>query len=445
MRFRAAAVAVLVVGAFARTLHAGNLDGYYMGSQAALQAGAVTADATGGAAVWYNPSGLSEIEGLRLDASANAFRLSLGAVPDLETTDGDTSVTRLRTVNLATVPSSLTLTRRFGDVGVGIGVFVPAMDSTNLRSRIRGTLADEGASELGVDSQTMRSDYYVGPGFGWRVSPALNLGASLLVLYRSELSTSLVEASVAFDDGSPVLALVEHQTDDWQQIGVQGVLGLKLHPGRHWASGITLRLPVVRLYQMRQTVSVYQHVLAGDVEKSSDFDQLDGFETLVMAPARVHLGLSRRLQLWHFALEANYQFPLSNDELRQDMVPVANVRAGVRRELSRSFRLGGGLYTDRSPIDARAFAERALDYYGVTFGGELATPYETVQKRSQTFPEPRPLVFATAVALSYAVGLGDIVRADVSIDDANALEVHEAPTRAVAHEIVLHVSSTLGE
>ena len=86
MQSRTARLAFLAASALPAASFGANLDGYYMDSNAALQAGAISADATGGGAVWYNPAGLATISGLRLDASATALRLSLGGVPSLDAT-----------------------------------------------------------------------------------------------------------------------------------------------------------------------------------------------------------------------------------------------------------------------------------------------------------------------------------------------------------------------
>src|SRR5687768_5653089 len=107
MRVRRAGLALLTATALTRASVAGNLDNYYMSSEAALLGGAITADAKGGGALWYNPAGLSQVEGLRLDVTVNAFRLSTGAMADVETPDPSAKTT-LQTVNLRSVPASIT-------------------------------------------------------------------------------------------------------------------------------------------------------------------------------------------------------------------------------------------------------------------------------------------------------------------------------------------------
>jgi hypothetical protein len=447
MRVRVAGAVLVAVSSASGGALAGNLDSYYMSGEAALQAGAITADTRDGAAAWYNPAGLGEIAGLRLDVGANAFRLSFGGVPDLDATGKDPEVTRLRSINFISVPVSMTLTYRFGEVGVGFGLFVPNDDSAYLRTQLREK-AETGdhSIELGLDSRSTLTDYFVGPSFGLKISPELSFGASLFVNYRTELGVSMVEGNVVDGEGDVDAAFMNHETGDWQQIGAQAVFGIQLHPDRRWAAGITLRTPVLRLYQVRQKVSSLLVTQNGErPEATNRFEDEAGLDAEIISPSRVHLGLSRRFTRWHVALEANYQFPFEDKEDEIDLHAVANARAGGRYQWSRTLRVGGGLYTDRTPTEAKNFTDNGLNYYGITLAGELSTPYETIKKGDETFARPRGLVFATGVALSYAAGFGRVVRADVVTSESAPIDVQEVPTHAVDHELILHVTSSLGE
>jgi hypothetical protein len=447
MRVRVIGVALLAASSASGVALAGNLDSYYMSGEAALQAGAITADTRDGGAMWYNPAGLGDIAGLRLDVGANAFRLSFGGVPDLDAAGEDPEVTHLRTINFISIPASMTLTHRFGDVGVGFGLFVPTTDSSTIRTEIEERSASgDHTIELGLDAHSTITDYFVGPSFGFKISPEVSVGASLFVNYRTDLGVSTVEGSVTDRNGDVDAAFVAHETDDWQQIGAQAVFGIKLHPGRRWAAGIALRTPVLRLYQVRQRISALLRAEEGERPAPTNrFGDVAGFDAELISPSRVQLGLSRDFAPWHVALEANYQFPFEDGENQIELHAVANARAGLRYQWSRTFRVGGGLYTDRSPTVAKSFTENGLDYYGITIAGELSTPYGTIKKGHETFARPRGLVFATGLALSYAAGFGRVVRADVVTSESAAIGIEEVPTRAVDHELILHITSSLGE
>jgi hypothetical protein len=79
---------------------AGNLDAFYLSGDAALQGGAITATARGGGATYYNPAGLAELPGLRLDVSVNAVAVRLGGHPDVDATVPGTKIERLTTLDL---------------------------------------------------------------------------------------------------------------------------------------------------------------------------------------------------------------------------------------------------------------------------------------------------------------------------------------------------------
>ena len=448
MRARVVSASLFAASSVAPAALGGNQDSYYMSGQAALQAGAVTADARGGGAIWYNPAGLAEIRGLRLDVGANAFRFDFGGAPDLDPVDAkDAEITRLRSINFGSVPAAMTLTHRFGDVGVGFGLFVPTDDTMYLRSQVTETTQSQRrAAELGLDAHSTLSDYYLGPALGLRLGPQLRVGASLFVNYKTSLAGSVVEGNIADREGALDVAFVDHDTDDWQQFGARAVFGVQLHPDRHFSCGIAVRTPVLRLYQVRQRVKV--RLVAEHEERpvaNNDFDETSGFDAEVIAPTRVQLGLSQSFGPWRVAAEANYLFPFEDSEQQIETLAVANARAGLRYEVSPTFKIGGGLFTDRATTDPKSFTQTGLDYYGITVAGELSTPYRTIQKGDETFAAPHSLVFATGVALSYAAGFGRVVRADVVTGEDATLTIVEVPTRAVAHELILHVTSSLGE
>jgi hypothetical protein len=421
---------------------AGNADSFYLSGDAALQAGAVTADARGGGAIWYNPAGLGQLPALRLDVSINAFSLRLGGLPDFDA-GGGARVTRLATINFNIVPSGLTLTRRFGTVGLGLGVFVPEQHQTFLRTQVTSPAsAERPGATFGVDLYERVQQYAIGPGFGVALSPRVDFGAALLVTYRNQLSIAGVD--LGSGDGSSAGSLLSHETLDWQQFGAQLVLGTQLHLGRGYELGLTLRSPGLILGELRHHV-VQQTEAAGGAAGTthrSDFQQRFGFATALVAPLRIHVGLSRTLGKLRLAADGSYQAPLRNESLALDWAPTFNGRLGVQHTFTKTFALGGGVFTDRSPVRAlRSFGDSSLDFYGVTMAVDMGTAYR-VLPYGATQPIEGSLRFGTTVALSYAVGLGQVVRGSVAGDQL--LPISQS-SRSVAHEISLHLASSLGQ
>ena len=125
-----------------------------------------------------------------------------------------------------------------------------------------------------------------------------------------------------------------------------------------------------------------------------------------------------------------------------DWAPTFNARLGAQHTFTRTFALGGGIFTDRSSVRAvRSFGDSSLDFYGVTLAMDLGTAYRVVPYGA-TQPIEGSLRFGTTVALSYAVGLGQVVRGSIAGDQFAPIS---QSARSVAHEISLHLASSLGQ
>lgn len=449
-RRRAACLALFaatVTCSLASVARAGNADPFYLGSGAAVQAGAITADAEGGGAIWYNPAGLARLPSLRLDVSMNAYSLRLGGHPDLEAGPNG-KVTRLTTPDYNIVPSAFTLTSRLGHVGLGLGIFVPVQQTVFLRTHIVEPPAGEVPGvDFGVDVYGRLQEYFVGPALAWSLAPGVDVGGSLLVHYRNELGLVAVDTSVSVPESATV-DQTAHNTLDWQQIGLALVLGVQLQATRHWRLGFTLRLPSLRLYQVQQTVNVQTLGVdpTGPVQHTSEFDEISEFSLSTLTPGRFHVGTSKEFGPTRLALDLSYQAPHRNSEQGEDFAPTLNARLGVRHQITKTFALGGGLFTDRSPErEARNFGDTRIHYYGVTLAVDSGTPYKVVDRGGKKLDPPGGLIFGTTVGLSYAYGIGDIVRAQVGSDPETGLGIEEVSTEVIAHEFTIHLGSTLSE
>jgi len=433
-RATALAVATVVLGAGAA--HAGNADRFYLGGDAALQGGAITATARGGGAIWYNPAGLAHLPDFRFDVSVSAYALRFGAQPNL-TGDETTRVTRLTNLDLTIAPAALTLTKRLGRFGVGFGVFVPTQDTLYLRTEA-STAGN--AVDLGVDFQSRSQDYFFGPSAGVSLAPGVDVGASLLFNYRSTVAVAGVGVGA-----QPDVSLTSHSTLDWIQLGVQPSFGVQLRPAPRWSLGFNYRLPALRLYEVRQTVSIQTVAnVPGLATHSSTFDEFSGISGAAMSPARMHAGVAYDFDRARVALDLSYQARLRSAATDQDLAPVVNARLGGRYRLSPVFAIGGGLFTDRSAAGTpRSLGEARIDYYGVTAAIDIGTPYGIATRDGKPMTPPGKLVFGTTVALSYALGVGTVVRGELGTSVAGLYR--EAPADVTAHEILLHFGSTLME
>lgn len=429
-----------------RVALAGNVDSFYLSNDAPLQGGAITADARGGGSIWYNPAGLARMPGLRLDASASAYSLRVGGQPDISAQAEDSVVTRLETVDFQIVPSALTLTHTFSGVGAGFGVFVPNQHTTYLRTRIEQPPDDQGRSvDLVLDYYDRVQEYYGGPAIGVKLHPAVDFGASLFVHYRTRLAIGAARLHVESPKGTG--DSLNHQTLDWQQVGLQMVFGVQLRPRRDWRLGLVLRTPSFRVFNVRQTVSVgtLTETVSGELQQNNpepEFQEELGLDAAFVAPPRFHFCASHDLESTRLALDLSYQLPLRSPEVELDTRPVVNARVGVREQLSEKVALGGGVFSDRSPQRRQIpLGEQRVNYYGVTIALDLTAPYGIIERDGEQFSQAKSLDFGTTLALSYAFGLGELNQLSVGTDSGFL----ERRTDVRLHEFTVHFGGWLAE
>lgn len=429
------------------TARAQNMDTFYLAGDAALQGGAITADARGGGSIWYNPAGLSQLPGLRFDVNVSAYALGFGDHADLEATLPGTTVTRLSVLDLRAVPAAMSLTQRFGKVGLGFGVFVPNQDATYLRTRVQQPAQDDfPAVDFGVHIDSAEKEYFGGPSFGIEVAPGVDVGASLFVHYRTDLAIAAIDAAIEGDDGFAA-SVTSHQLYDSIQVGLQPVFGVQLHPTDKWQLGFTLRFPSFRVYQILQTILVETSTSTeAPGEHRSEFDEFEGFAASMVKPPRFHAGFSHEFGPTRLAIDASYQFPLYNSDVDQDLGPLFNLRLGGKHRLKETLQLGGGLFTNRSSLRAATrFGDAKIDYYGITAALHLGTPYEVAERNGRKLRPFSWLNFGSTVALSYSIGLGEVMRAEVGLHRDESVIYREVQANVTAHELVLTWASSISE
>jgi len=444
--WRAAAVAggTAAAVAAAPSARAGNVDSYYLGNQAALQAGAVTANAELGTAVWYNPAGLARVEPLAVDASATAFALSLGQRADLDSSVPGAEATRLESVAFAIVPASLSVVRRWGAVGLGLGLFVPRQEAVALRTRLRvPELSSSASSELGVDLNSREQAYYGGAALGVSLSPLVDVGAGLFINYSSSLDIiALASSGRALAIGTG--ASVSHITNDTQTISILPTLGLQLHPGSGWRTGLSLQLPEQRIYRLAQSVTMAGGFDPTGTSLVNEFDETTGFSTGRVAPMRLNLGVARHVSGGHIALDASFRQHLNSGPLDVQQRPVVNARLGGAFVLDERWTLGGGIFSDRSPelLETSAQGSR-VHYYGVSFGLQLDKQYDVVERMTQAAASVRPLVFRTTAVVTYSLGAGQIQRIDLARGTGGDTELLPRERDVIEHQLIVHIGSTI--
>lgn len=431
-----------------RVAIAGNTDSYYMGVDATLQAGAITADTGAGGSTWYNPAGLAQAHASALDASVSAYSVRLGGHPDFDSATEGSQVTRLTAIDLRVVPAALSFVRRIGDLGVGLGVFVPTVQSLQMRTLVTSDPdGSVGVPHFGIDAIEHSLDYHAGLAVGAQVAPRVRVGGSLFVNYKSSLSIAAAGISYRLP-AARQLSAMSHETVDWQQVGAQLVLGVQLQLSPLWNFGSVLRLPSLRLYEDHQQVSMQTWVAGGNPPEAAHqmtFQERAGLSSTMMLPARFHVGVSRKLEAGRVALDLNYQTPFHNDRMGLSWEPTFNARLGAQQAVGDEFTLGGGLFTDHSPTRfTGSVGESDIDFYGVTAALNWGSSYEVRPVGSPT-ESTSLLTFGTTLALSYAAGFGNVARGEITLGGPSGARLDVFSEPVVAHEITLHLSSSLSK
>ncbi len=426
---------------------AGNLDAFYLSGAAAMQGGAITADAEGGGAVWYNPAGLAALEGLRLDIGVNGYALRFGGQANLEPAIAGTDVTRLTRIDLNVVPTALGITRRWGPVGIGIGAFVPTQSASVLRTHFVTPENENGSQvDFSFDASSRFQNYHLGIALGLEATQRLSLGGALFINYQTLVENTDISL-LTLEEGSQA-AVASHYTLDAVQLGAEFVLGSRWLLSERWRFGAVARFPALRLGEVAQQVETGQvRGQAGSLVVENDFSQSLDIGTSIISPFRFHAGLSHDFRSdVRGAVEASLLLPFVDEALRVELRPTYNARVGLKKRVGPRLAFGGGIFTDLSPnADPSEFQESQLNFFGATAAMDLSTTYGIYAKNGEIYDRTKALRFSTTISLSYALGLGSVVQAQLGPDQQGGIGLETVPQDVVAHEITLHIGTTVME
>ncbi len=419
--------------------HAGNDGAFYLGNDAALLAGAATASAQGASATWYNPARVAVGNADDFDLSGSAYLLRFGGTPDLEAAPGYRATRqRLAALDLTAVPTAVAVRRKLLGLDIGAGLFVPTRAVVYARTLVRAEPADGSApSEVAIDGNSTFTEYYGGLAVGRALTSRLRVGGAVFGYYSSRIETTIIGArrvGAGFITSSGTVA--------GQRIGAQLVTGLSWRAAPSVELGFTLRSPVLQLASQVQATNISSSQIGSAADASLVFDERAlGADTLLLVPLRAEVGTAIDLDgRTTVAADLRLRGRLANERAETSVVPVADVRAGLRRQVGTNLWLGAGAFTDRSGQPRGSGTSTILDFYGGTIGVELGKPYRVLADGDE---KPRTLRFSTAVAISYAVGVGSV--GNLAVAPRGALfELQPQRDDVTAHEFMFHVGSSVG-
>lgn len=438
-------LALLALLALAPAAHAGNDDGVLIGTQAAHAAGAVTAVAADGNALWYNPAGLAAVRIDTVDVNASAFLLRIYRVPKmLEADTGESADGEV--VEFVSVPSGLSYVRPINDrLRIGYGVFVPAATNLELRTTLdleRPSLTTRWLINYAVSEQR----YHAGAGLAWALSERVRFGFGVFgVAETGSVSAQFSGGATDPETGTSPGFVGDSQRASIIALGLEARLGLQWELAEGWTLGLAVRAPRLRFFTSISVDGVGGAATIGPFESVAIYapSSVDVSEwgADLAEPARVRLGLAHTWEGGWASVDVDVQHALEDDEAGVEREVLFNARVGTRVTVAEGVILGGGLFTDLSPNrEPTAFTETDVDFFGATVGVELLSDH----KLGSGEPTDR-LSFSTSFGLRYALGLGSVGGLAVRFyePDSPGELVSEPVVDMTVHEISLELGSAL--
>lgn len=407
MRLGAVGVVLLVALLIASAAAAGNNDEVNAGVDVTLTGGAVVANVTTGAALWYNPAGLARIRDNSFEITGVTFKTSIIRYPGLLSLESGEQSSG-RTTNLALTPEALVFTVELKKMKLGLGIF-----NTSLRRELiqEDVISSPGASPSAVwrASLNSRIDFtHVSAGFATefakRKHKVLFGGAFDLVV-----GISRIDQLVAgfYDDGA-VGAFSDSFLENEAGFGLQIKVGLQWVPIPEVRVGFSIATPsYMFLLFERRTSATIDAPPAGPPDASGEKIRRTrggwfGAEPGTMRVGVVYIGNWGWIEgdlVVSFRLQSS-RFLLSNRT-------VPNGRIGTVFDVSKHFKLGLGAFTDISPTrDLISFGDRQVDFFGLNVG-LLFSNVDSNPDAAPTSGDEGKTPIAIAIGIRYSHGRGD--------------------------------------
>jgi hypothetical protein len=407
---RASVVVLLVMLLVAGRASAGNSDEVNAGVDVTLTGGAVVANVTTGAALWYNPAGLARIAEGSFEITGVTLKTSIIRYPGLLSLEtGEQS--KGKTTNLSLTPEALVFTIALEKMKLGLGIF-----NSSLR---RELVQEEVSSAPGVSPAVTwrggvnsRTDFvHVSTGlatnFDKRKQKVLFGGAFDIIVGTNRVDSLLAGTY----DGGASGAFSESSLTNEAGFGLQIKAGIQWVPIPQVRVGFMLATPsYMFVLAERQTAALVDSPPDGSGQPTQASTEQSrrarggwsGAEPGTMRAGVVYIGH------WGW-IEGDLvvDFRLQSAQFLFTNRTVANGRIGTVFDVSKHFKLGLGVFTDFSQTrDLIDLGDRQIDFLGANVGFLFSTQdTRPGAERSEADKDKAPV--ALAIGIRYSHGWGD--------------------------------------
>lgn len=388
---------------------AGNSDEVNAGVDVTLTGGAVVANVTTGASLWYNPAGLARLPDKSFEITGVTFKTSIIRYPGLLTLEtGEQS--QGRTANLSLTPEALTFTIDLKRTMMGIGIF-----NSSLR---RELVQEDVSSSPGVSPEVIargatnaRTDFvHVSTGFAskfdQRKQKVLVGGAVDFIVGTNRVDSLL---SATYDGGSQG-AVSDGLLETDAGFGLQLRFGIQWVPIPQVRVGFSISTPSYMFLLFERRVGSLVSAPPDDsslpniAETTSTRTRRGGW--FGAEPGTMRTGLVYIGDWGWIEGDLVVDFRLQSTRFLFANKTVANGRLATVLDVTTHFKLGIGAFTDVTRTEELInYGDRQIDFFGVNLGFLFST--QDFRPDSNPSKDDGKVPIALAIGIRYSHGRGE--------------------------------------
>lgn len=419
----AGGLALLLAALAPRPAWAGNSERVLGGAEVALTGGSVVANVHGGAALWFNPAGIAELNARSFDLTGAVLSYTLIRAPGTLTVEnGPASDGKYAAFEAIPRALSFVGTPR-PKLRFGLGLFFSRTENRFWQDSVTAaTQPGMGTSTFQSSTQRRTAIYHASAAVAWRQSDKLQIGGGLDAVFAwrrfAQTRTAIYDEGMG---GAFNFASNERIAGG----GLQAKFGIQSRPIDALRLGWMVASPsyLVYLDEERTETTAITPPMGEPEVTGGQVDRLRGTFSPV-EPGLTRVGAAYLGK--HGWLEADVivSFPMRAAALGLDYTAKADVQLGGILEVADRLKLGAGLFTDFGRNrNLEHLGDNRVDFYGFTIGSDFSNRGD--------FPlmKGKDVYIAIAAAFRYAFGVGQGLGMTFTETFPTPSDIPETPTR----------------